>query len=183
MLSDKDIMFDKRCDNKPTYHFHIKVIVAVWAAVLVLMTFTGCHRKIYDGSDTSQQTRTELKKDIVFISAIMVRDTINGTYAMTEGKAELLPGRLKKTELLASEQPECDFTYEKRDKRGKVLSEHVMDNPFIVEIETVGEDGLLKRMVAQRNQASLFLRIQNVEGLAAIAIKNDQHVIGVIPLE
>lgn len=177
------MMFKNRCDHKATHHCRVSVRLVVWAGLLAFLAFTSCHRKIYDGTDISQQTRTDMKKEIVFISAVMTRDTINGTYSMTEGKAELLHGRLKTTESVASEEAKSGFTYEKRDQRGKVLSEHGMDNPFVIEVETVGEDGLLKRVVAQRDKVSLFLRVQYMEGLAAIAIKHNNNLIGVIPLE
>ncbi|MBR3454858.1 MAG: hypothetical protein IKH26_06015 [Bacteroidaceae bacterium] len=176
-------MFKNKCHNEPTHHCRLSVRMVVWAGVLAFLTFTSCHRKIYDGSDVSQQTPTDMKKEIVFISAVMTRDTINGTYSMTEGKVELLPGRLKTTESAVSEETKSGFTYEKRNQRGDVLSEHGMDNPFVIEVETVGEDGILKRVVTQRDKASLFMRVRHVEGLAAIAIKHNHQVIGVIHLE
>lgn len=151
--------------------------------MLFMLLLVGCHRRIYDNS-SSRPTEMETKpRQIVFISAELERDTLKATYSMTQGNAELLPGRLKKTEILATDNSSHPYTYEKLDAAGKVLSVHALDDPFVMVVETVGENGMMQRVVSERNHAQLFLRVAYVDGLASIVFKRNGIVMGKVLVE
>lgn len=141
-----------------------------------LFLLVACHRHHSPPADDDAsdilRAYAESERDIVFISATILHDTLRHTCRMEAVHAERLPGRLKSTEPEATASA-GGFTYEKRDAWGQVISTHRMDNPLVMEMETSGEDGALQRTRTERDSARVFLRISHVEGLASVVFRHD----------
>lgn len=150
---------------------------------LTILVVTACRNPKHVVTDPNVVWKSvpDDQKGIVFISGEIEHDTTSGTCTMTVREVRLLPGTLKQDEHVA--ETDTDFSYEMRDVEGSVISTHPWKNPLVQVIETVGDDGELRRVVTQLDKAEFFLRLKRPSDLRSVAFKHKGTTIKTVDVQ
>lgn len=146
---------------------------------------TACHTgrdSVSGREDVLIQTQSSTAKDVIlFLSGEASYDSISSTYCISIKQQKLFEGRMNLNGK-ATDGPSEEFNYQQVDASGKVLSQHVMDNPLITEIEYAEGDKLSRKRVV-KPKADLFMRIQLNPQASKIVFRYGKDVIETTEIE